>query len=153
MAKVGSTPTPGSKTEPNLTCGSHLQLEESQKTAPFILYNQRLGELYFPSPMTREALEASSFAYEPYDSAGPELQNAIRPDLNTVADPLKPLAIIDKGSVRAFQVLQEKLVSVKAQRGVAPRHLLVRNHNDVPWPSPDRDNRMVIKIHRDSSLD
>jgi len=90
---------PPAPREPNLTRGSHLQVEGSQKDRSFQSLQKGVGELYFPSPMTRSASTASSFAHEPYNSAGPELQNAIRPDLNTIADPLKPFAIIDKGAV------------------------------------------------------
>ena len=68
-------------------------------TIPFHLYKQGLGGLCFAPPIIRAPLRASSFAHEPYDRAGPELQNTVRPDLNTIADPLKPLAIIDKGAV------------------------------------------------------
>src|SRR3989442_12212121 len=90
---------PPAPREPNLTRGSHLQVEGSQKDRSFQSLQKGVGELYFLSPMTRSASPASSFAHEPYNSAGPELQNAIRPDLNTIADPLKPFAIIDKCAV------------------------------------------------------
>src|SRR2546426_12504073 len=78
----------------------------------------REGRSGFPSlplasPISLAVSKApESFTCEPHDSARSELDDAVRFDLDTTADLLELLPVVEIGTVLALQVLQHESVSI-----------------------------------------
>src|SRR2546422_5538205 len=99
--------------------------------------------------ITRQDLKEDSFTDEFHDGAGPELDHAVRLDLNAIVDLLELLSIVEICSVRALLILQHDSVPISAKLGVESRNVLVRNHHDVLLVSADCNRGERVEVYLD----